>query len=148
MQRETGGTPSRRHVLAAVGFGMIGAAAGASSGTAASLAGTTPAKAAKLPSSLKFGSLADWQAVVGHSFGVAGGGRVKLVSVEAFKTSGRRPAGLPRAQAFAATFEAPAGALDGDRVHRLSHPLLPALAVHLGAATKKNGKSRLVAIFN
>ena len=50
--------------------------------------------------------------------------------------------------AGAATFVAPAGALDGDRVHRLSHPLLPALAVHLGAATEKNRKSRLVAIFN
>lgn len=124
---------------------MMGAAAKASSGLGGIEAGPVPRP--RLPSSLRHAELAEWESVVGHAFRVSGGGRVRLVAVEPLPSSGRRPSAA-RARGFAAVFEAPAAALEGDRVYRLSHPLLPALPVHLGPAIEGGRRERFIAVFN
>jgi hypothetical protein len=139
------GAPTRRHLLAAAALAMVGTAATAGRGTGLSLVPAAPP--ARLPSSLRDAEMADWQQVVGASFRLSGGGRVRLVSVEALPASGPRPQGL-RAQAFAAVFETASGAVDDDRTYRLSNLMLPPLDVHFGPRIAAGAKARHIAVFN
>jgi hypothetical protein len=139
------GAPTRRHLLAAVGLAMVGTAANASVGLGSSQAGTIPVP--RLPASLHDAEMAGWQAIVGRSFRISGGGRVRLVAVEPLPSTGRRPRAT-RPHGFAAIFETLPGALDGDRTYRLSNALLPPVHVHFGPAIAARGKARHIAVFN
>jgi hypothetical protein len=137
------GAPTRRHLLVAAGLAMVGTAASAGR----RLAPAADPLPARLPSSLRDGELADWQQIVGRSFRISGGGRVRLVSVEALPSSGKRPEGI-RAQPFAAVFETAAGAVEDDRTYRLSNLMLPSLDVHFGPKIQAGARARHIAVFN
>lgn len=103
--------------------------------------------------SLQAAGLAEWSAVVGQTFALAGAGgshRLKVVAVTAFSRSGRRPASLGRSQAFSVAFEAVTGnpLPAGDHVYQLIHNSYPALPIHLGAPFRLGRKTRLIAVFN
>lgn len=138
------GATTRRHLLVAAALGMIGTAAGASRATRIAAASPPPSR---LPKSLRDGDMADWQQVVGRSFRLSGGGRVRLVAVEALPSSGPRPAGL-RSQSFAAVFETAAGAVEDDRTYRLSNLTLPPVDVHFGPKIQAGARARHIAVFN
>jgi hypothetical protein len=140
------GAPTRRHLLAAAALAMVGSAATAGRGAGLSLAPSAPPPA-RLPASLRDAEIADWQQLVGASFRLSGGGRVRLVAVEALPASGPRPKGI-RAQAFAALFETAAGAVEDDRTYRLSSLMLPPFDVHFGPKIQMAAKARHIAVFN
>jgi len=140
------GAPTRRHLLAAAALAMVGTAATAGRSAGLSLAPAAPTSA-RFPSSLRGSEIADWQQVVGTSFRLSGGGRVRLVAVEALPTSGPRPKGT-RGQAFAAVFETAAGAVDDDRTYRLSNLMLPPVDVHFGPKIQAGARARHIAVFN
>jgi hypothetical protein len=136
------GAPTRRHLIALLGLGMIGAAAEASGNV-----GSSVTKAPRLPASLHDAEIATWQGIVGHSFRLSGGGRARLVAVEALPSSGRRPQAT-RGRAFAAVFETAPGAIQDDRTYRLTSALLPPVHVHFGPAIAAGRATRHIAVFN
>jgi hypothetical protein len=91
---------------------------------------------------LERGGMADWAAHVGARFAVAGGGTLRLVSVEPLCSGGPSPS---RSQCFAATFEGPPGAVpEGEATVAVAAPGGRPMPLYLGARTG----SRLVAVFN
>jgi hypothetical protein len=136
------GAPTRRHLLAVLGLGMMGAAAEASGNV-----GPSFAKASPLPASLHDAEFATWQSIVGHSFRLSGGGRARLVAVEPLPSSGRRPRET-RAGAFAAIFQTAPGTIEDDRTYRLTSALLPPVHVHFGPAIAAGSAVRHIAVFN
>jgi hypothetical protein len=141
------GALTRRHLLAASALAMVGTAATGARGTGLALAAPTPTPPARLPASLRNAEMAEWQQVVGASFRLSGGGRVRLVAVEALPAPGPRPQGI-RAQAFAAVFETAAGAVEDDRTYRLSNLMLPPVDVHFGPKIRAGAQVRHIAVFN
>jgi len=141
------GAPTRRHLLAAAALAMVGTAATAGRSSGLSFGSTARSAPGRLPGSLRDFEMADWQQVVGASFRISGGGRVRLVAVEALPATGPRPKGL-RKQAFAAVFETAAGAVEDDRTYRLSKLMLSPLDVHFGPKIQTGNKARHIAVFN
>jgi len=146
---QTAGGLTRRHMLAALSAGSVAAAAEAAPlgrlrTAPAAPAGGTPA------ADLASGSLADWSALVGRTFRVAGAGApLKLVAVEPVTSGGRRPGTVRRRRGFAAIFETSAArAPEGDRTHLLAHGLSAPLPLFLSPPAELSGKARLVAVFN
>jgi hypothetical protein len=132
---------TRRHLLAGLGAGLIGGAAGVAPALAAPVRGTRKAAA-----DLERGGLADWAARVGEPFAIPGGGTLRLVSVEPLCSGGPTPA---RSQCFAATFEAAAGtAPEGGATVFVAPQGAGAMPLYLGARTVVRGRARLVAVFN
>jgi hypothetical protein len=125
---------------------MMGAAAKASGNVGPSLA-RAGAPAPRLPSSLHDGEFGAWQSIVGHSFRLSGGGRARLVAVEALPSSGRRPRAT-RSGAFAAIFETAPGTIEDDKTYRLTSALLPPVHVHFGPAIAAGSAARHIAVFN
>jgi hypothetical protein len=133
---------TRRHLLAGLGAGLIGGAAGVSPALAAPVRGARKAAAADLAR----GGMADWAAHVGTRFAIAGGGALRLVSVEPLCSGGPTPA---RSQCFAATFEAAGGGVpEGGATVVVAAPGAGAMPLYVGARSAVNGRERLVAVFN
>ncbi|HZF95138.1 MAG TPA: hypothetical protein VEZ20_09725 [Allosphingosinicella sp.] len=129
---------TRRHLLAGLGAGLIGGAAPA---LAAPVRGARTAAA-----DLARGGMSDWAAHVGTRFAIAGGGTLRLVSVEPLCSGGPTPA---RSQCFAATFEAAGGAApEGGATVFLAAPGAGAMPLYLGPRSAAGGRFRLVAVFN
>lgn len=137
---------TRRHMLAALSLGAVAAAAEAAplgSGP------RTAAPSAAPGADLARGTLADWSALVGRSFRIAGGAPLKLVAVEPVASGGPRPGGLARRRGFAAVFETAGGrAPEGDRTYWIAHGRSAPLPVFLSPPAPVSGKSRLIAEFN
>ena len=134
--------PTRRHLLTALGLGMIGSAAGALPRVQS---GRSPRR------DLQHGDIADWAALLGQRFELAPGmgSALTLVAVEPMGWGGRKPRAATRERNFAAIFEADAvNPPAGDQTYFLSPRTAPALALHLGSPAVVAGKLRLVAIFN
>lgn len=143
MNEVSPGAPTRRHLLAAFAAAMIGTAAGATGRMGKTLPGSTP----RLPGTTAGAELEEWRSAVGRSFRVSGGGRVRLVAVEALPSSGPRPPEI-RAQAFAAVFETAAGTVEDDRTYRLWSLSSPSLEVHFGPKIPAGARARHIAVFN
>ena len=144
-ERSTPRHPTRRHLLTALGLGMIGSAAGA-------FPRIERGRLQRLPRrDLQHGGIADWAALVGQRFDLAPGmgGALTLVEVEPMSSGGRKPQAATRGRNFAATFEADAANPPaGDQTYFLSPRSAPALPLYLGSPATVAGKLRLVAIFN
>ena len=130
---------TRRHLLAGLAAGLAGVA-GATSANAA------PLRRAPAAADLERGGIADWSARIGTVFAVAGGGTLRLVSVEPLCSGGPTPA---RATCFAAHFEAASGPVPrGGATHVLAPRFAPAMPLYLGPLASVGGRARLVAVFN
>lgn len=96
--------------------------------------------------------LAEWQALVGASFLIAGeGGRAvaRLAAVESPAFDPARPAALARLQPFTAWFEMePRLAPAGQRTYRVSHPVQGVIELFLARGSDKGGKAVVQALFN
>jgi hypothetical protein len=137
---------SRRSMLAAISIGAVGAAAEAAPRVALPTAAPPVAGGADLGGA----AMAEWSALVGDRFRMAGAGRasLKLVNVEPLAPSGARPGALRR-RGFAVTFEAAsARAPEGNSTYLLARGSDAPLPVHLGSPASDGAKTRLVAIFN
>lgn len=142
---------TRRKMLAAMGVGGLGAiVAGTAGSGAALLRGDGDSGTVLPPIHLAGGTFEQWQRAVGMSFAVAGSGaRLALVAVEKLQSEGKRPAGVARAEAFAAVFESEAEApIDGNRIYRMATRLAAPLDIHLGPRIAAGGKSLFLAVFN
>jgi hypothetical protein len=137
-------------MLAALSAGSVAAAAEAAP-IGLSLGGP-PARPGAAPGvDLARGTLADWSALVGRRFRLAGaaGAPLKLVAIEPLVSDGPRPASVVRRRGFAAVFESSAArAPEGDRTHVLALGLSSPLPLFLSPPSEVSGKSRLVAVFN
>ncbi|HLL29886.1 MAG TPA: hypothetical protein VK403_02710, partial [Allosphingosinicella sp.] len=149
--------PSRRMLLAGLGAGAVGAAAAAAPILSLRLAGGTAGRREswwdRTFLSLKAAGLSEWSAVVGETFSLDtqnGSHGLRVVAVNAFPSSGPRPATLGRSEAFSVVFESAAGPpLPAvDRLYQLAHRSYPSLPIHLGAPTTVGQKVRLIAVFN
>ena len=149
--------PSRRTLLAGLGAGAVGVAAGAApifSLRAAPLSSGQPVSWwDRTFLSLKAAGLAEWKGVVGETFNLAtpnGSHLLKVVAVSAFPASGSRPRTLGRSQAFSVVFESIGGPPlpAGDRLYELAHRSFPSLPISMSAPTMLGQKTRLVAVFN
>lgn len=143
MNEVSPGAPTRRHLLAAFAVAMLGTAAGAT-GRFGGARADWPARRPAAPAGTE---LDEWRSAVGRSFRLSGGGRVRLVAVEALPSSGPRPPEV-RAEGFAAVFETAAGTVEDDRTYRLSSLLQPPLEVHFGPKIGAGARARHIAVFN
>ncbi|HEX9932256.1 MAG TPA: hypothetical protein VGB08_05390 [Allosphingosinicella sp.] len=136
---------SRRSMLAALSVGAVGAAAEAAPRLALPAAAASPAGR-----DLAHAGIADWSALVGERFRLAGaaGAPLRLVKVEPLVAAGART-GASRRRGFAVTFEAPAGrAPEGNSTSWIARGNDAPLPVLLGSPATDGGRTRLVAIFN
>ncbi|HYJ28820.1 MAG TPA: hypothetical protein VEW25_00585 [Allosphingosinicella sp.] len=146
----TAGGLTRRHMLAVLSVGTVATTAQAAplrlGGRAAAQAPASPAAA-----NLERGGFADWSALVGRRFRLAGapGAPLKLIAVEPDVSDGPRPGAVRRRRGFAAIFEtAAARAPEGDQAHWIAHGSGAALPVFLSPPAAVAGRTRLVAVFN
>jgi len=136
---------TRRSLLGALSVGVLGTAVEAAP-RAIPGRGRSPAVA---PSrGLDIAEIAEWRALIGQSFRVAGSAPLTLVEVEPVRSGGRRP-GRARRRGFAAVFEGRAArAPQGDSVYWLAHGTSAPLPLLLSPKAEASGKARFVAIFN
>ena len=130
---------------------LIGGLALAGVGTMAQAAPRTLGRAAAGRTDLSTAGAAEWRALVGERFSVAGlpGAPMRLVAVEPVASGGPRPSDVCRAEGFAAIFETGSGrAPEGDATYWLGHRSAAPMPVHLGLKAEVAGKAQLVAIFN
>lgn len=149
MNRENSSRPSRRALLAGLGFGV--AAVGAIATPALQLSWTRKPGAKGSWWDRQFTSLAragadEWTRQIGAEFALADGIVARLAEVTPLRSPGRRPTGL-RDGAFAVVFEG-AGLPAGDRILDVSHADAGAMKIYFSACTDKCGGHRLQAIFN
>lgn len=131
---------TRRHLLAGLGAGLIGTAAGAAPLKAAAAVGRSPA------TDLERAGIAEWSAHVGARFDVAGGGSLRLVAVEPLGSGGPMPS---RSQCFAAVFEGAAGPVpEGNATLAVAAPGARPMPLYFGARFPAGRRSRLIAVFN
>lgn len=151
--KNAGGKLSRRNILAGGGAAL---AAGALAATAFKTQivnearGVLESKAgAPRPVALATASYDDWLAKVGTMFSVGGGTNLRLSGVRPLTSAGARPAGVARAQAFLAVFDALAGArLAGDLIYTVANPQLGPLSIFLSASPDPTTPARMLAVFN
>lgn len=137
-------------LLAGLGAGAVGIAAAA---TPIVGLGRTASGRDRAFLSLQRAGLDEWRSVVGETFSLVspGGSRsVRVIAVNAFAATGRRPRTLGRSEAFSVLFEAAAGPPlpAGDRLYELAHRSLPSLPILMGAPSTSGDRTRLVAVFN
>ena len=136
---------TRRSVLAALSVGAIGTAVEAAPRAIAVRGGSPSGAPAR---NLETAEIAEWRALIGQRFQVAGNAPLTLVEVEADRSAGRRPA-QARRRGFAAVFEGRAArAPQGDSVYWLAHGTSAPLPLLLGPKAEAGGKARFVAILN
>ncbi|HEX8225337.1 MAG TPA: hypothetical protein VF605_16100 [Allosphingosinicella sp.] len=149
--------PDRRMLLAGLGAGAVGVAAAAAPVLSLRMVDSRLGRAAswwdRTFLSLQSAGLAEWSAVAGETFALEtakGTHLLRIASVAAFPSSGRRPTSLGRSQAFSVAFEMVAGpplpAVDS--LYRLTHASYPALPIYMGKPFALGQKSRLIAVFN
>lgn len=141
---------TRRHMLAALSAGSVAAAAEAAP-LGLALRGPAAGPGAAPAVDLARGTLADWSALVGRRFRLAGaaGTPLKLVAVEPLLSAGPRPGRVGRRRGFAAVFESSTTrSPEGDRTHLVALGLSTPLPLFLSPPAEVSGKSRLVAVFN
>lgn len=149
----SGGKLSRRRLLAGGGVAVAAGALAATAfktqivtekrGVAESRAGAPRAV------SLATGSYDDWLAKVGTVFSLGGGANLRLSGVRALTSTGARPAGVARSQAFLAVFDPLAGAtLAGDLIYTIANPQLGPLGIFLSASPDPATPARMLAVFN
>jgi hypothetical protein len=146
----TAGGLTRRHVLAALSVGTVATTANAAPLRLGRRA-AGDALAASAATDLERGGFADWSALVGRRFRLAGapGAPLTLVAVEPDVSDGPRPGAVRRRRGFAAIFEtATARAPEGDQAHWIAHGQGAPLPVFLSPPAAVAGKTRLVAVFN
>jgi hypothetical protein len=96
--------------------------------------------------------VAQWEALVGASFvvaGEAGKAVAKLAAVERPAADPLRPASLARFQPFTAYLEMDARlAPAGQRTYRVTHPTKGIIDLFLSRGSDKKGKATVLALFN
>jgi hypothetical protein len=138
--------PTRRHLLAGVGLGMIGAAIHAAPApTNSRLPGPAPTT-----TDLQRAEAAAWARYVGQDFTIPAltGVTLRLVAVEPAAAAGPRP---PRARSanFYAVFESVGRAVpDGDSTYVMQSRSVSPLPVFLGKRSVDAGRHRLIAAFS
>jgi len=142
------GRATRRGLLMGLGAGAVALAA--SPLHARSLSRAVPAQGNDTGPDDSGRELREWRDRIGMAFSVgAGGGRLRVVGVEADNSAGPRPSPVRREQNFVVIFEgAAAGGPDGDGIYRLSSLSTGTMQLYLGAAAPAGGRRRLVAAFN
>lgn len=141
---------TRRHMLAAISVGTVATTANAAPLRLGGRA-IAPAPASPAAADLERGGFADWSALIGKSFRLAGapGAPLKLVAVEPGLSDGPRPGTVRRRRGFAAIFETNAArAPEGDQSYWIAHGLGAPLPVFLSPPAAVGSKARLVAVFN
>lgn len=99
--------------------------------------------------SLATGSYNDWLAKVGTVFSLGGGTNLRLTGVRPLTSTGTRPAGVARSQAFLAVFDALAGTtLAGDLIYTAANPQSGPLSIFLSASPDPTTPARMLAVFN
>jgi hypothetical protein len=139
--------PTRRHLLAGVGLGMIGAAIHAAPApTNSRLPGRTP----MTNTDLQRAEAAVWARYVGQDFTIPAlsGVALRLVAVEPAVAAGPRPPRARRAN-FYAVFESVGRAVpDGDSTYVMQSRTVSPLPVFLGKRSVVAGRHRLIAAFS
>jgi len=144
---EAGVRPTRRHLLAGIGLGMIGTIAG---GARAQVSSRLSPRTEPAPASVDL-ARADsetWTRFVGQDFAIPaiGGAALRLVAVEAAPSGGRRPARM-RGH-FHAIFESVGRRVpEGDATYVMAPRSASPLPLFLASREVINGRHRLVATF-
>ncbi len=147
-EREKGLRPTRRHMLAGIGLGMIGAMA---SGGAGAQAATGPARRPYRPlagTDLARADSATWARYVGQDFAIpaVGGAMLRLVAVEDAPSGGHRPRRMRRQ--FHAIFESVGRtAPEGDATYVMAPRSASPLPLFLAGKSQAGHRDRLVATF-
>lgn len=144
---EAGVRPTRRHMLAGIGLGMIGTMAG---GARAQVSSRLSPRTGPAPASVDLARAdsATWARFVGQDFAISAiaGAVLRLIAVEAAPSGGPRPAGM-RGH-FHAIFEAVGRTVpEGDATYVLSPRSASPLPLFLASRAVVGGRHRLVATF-
>lgn len=147
-EREKGVRPTRRHMLAGIGLGMIGAMASGASGAQAA---TGPARRPSQPladADLARADSETWAQYVGQDFAIpaVGGAVLRLVAVEEAPSGGPRPRRM-RGQ-FHAIFESVGRTVpEGDATYVMAPRSASPLPLFLAGRASGGRRERLVATF-
>jgi hypothetical protein len=98
--------------------------------------------------SLAYGNIGDWIAVVGTTFR-SGTERLRLVGVQPLESDGVRPPEVTRTSAFAAVFDVLNGAvLPGDLIYSIYASNIAPFDIFMSSARTAQYPARLHAVFN
>lgn len=99
--------------------------------------------------SLANGTFEEWQSLVGANFSLGGGATMRLAGVRALQTSGSRPYGVARRQAFLAVFEPGAGqSMASDLIYTATHAQFGPVQLFMSNAPAARAPARMHAVFN
>lgn len=99
--------------------------------------------------SLANGTFEEWQSLVGSTFSLGGGSTMRLAGVSALQSSGERPYGVARRQAFLAVFEPARGqSMASDLIYTATHAQYGPVQLFMTAAPAPRAPERMHAVFN